>query len=93
MGLETIRISELTEQQNVDNNDLIEISTSNIESKKTPVSNFFSWMGNSLPFSPLKTTSKTVVGAINELAQREDTEPSGAGFHNSIYKVVINLFL
>lgn len=86
MGLETVRISELTEQQNIDNNDLIEISTSNIQSKKTPISNFFNWVGNSLSFSPLKTTSKTVVGAINELAQREDTEPSGAGFHNSIYR-------
>lgn len=86
MSLETIKISDLTEQQNIDGNSLIEISTSNTNSKKTSISNFFNWAGNSLSFSPLETTSKTMVGAINKLVHKEEFEPSGAGFHNSIFR-------
>ncbi len=85
--MEPIRISELEEQQNdsIDST-LVEIETQN-KTKKTLLSNFIDWVGNIRLFpTQLHTSSKNIVGAINELSQRTSSDPPGAGFHNSIFR-------
>jgi hypothetical protein len=72
----TYRISELTAIDTINNGDLVEVSTvdSNSESgyasRKASMTDLGNKLNNSIEYSTdLETTDKTIIGAINEIAQ------------------------
>ena len=93
MALETKRISELDELVYISNTDLIETMSpastiySIYASKKTLLEKIGDWVCSIFSFSTqLQTATKTIIGALNEIFNKGDGEPTGAGFHNSIYR-------
>lgn len=92
MAFDNIKISDLDNIVTISNSDLIELASpastiySMYMSKKTPIDKIGEWLCTVFSFSQtLQTTTKTIVGALNELFNKKEL-PQGAGFHNSIYR-------
>lgn len=93
MSLSTKKISELENLNSISNSDLLETTSlsssiySIYTSKKTTIEKFGIWLCSIFSFSQqLQTLTKTIVKAINEIFNKDTGEPTGAGFHNSIYR-------
>ncbi len=93
MSLSTKKISELENLNSISNSDLLETTSisssiySIYTSKKTTIEKFGIWLCSIFNFSQqLQTLTKTIVKAINEIFNKDTGEPTGAGFHNSIYR-------
>lgn len=93
MNLSTKKISELENLNSISNSDLLETTSlsssiySIYTSKKTTIEKFGIWLCSIFSFSQqLQTLTKTIIKAINEIFNKDTGEPTGAGFHNSIYR-------
>ena len=87
-----IRISDLTPVTNLNNGDFVEVSQENAQaqtgftSMKASMSDIGNKVNNSLQFtSALQTTAKTIIGAINEVNERNTSvEITPSFIHTSI---------